>query len=150
AALAEATVKVLPAPEHERTLAIPGLKDKRAVQVMNQALGSAAEVSAAGHLPAETAQGLVDAGGGPVRLLRREGTALSIAERLGSLRRELGTAGRELVAEESKAAWRGLRDVSLFHGTAEAVWRLSVPPASGASVMHTIGAAGLSDIRHFY
>src|SRR5262245_39436887 len=69
AALAEATVKVLPAPEEERTLAIPDLEDTRAVQVMTQALGSAVEVSGAAHLPAETTLGLADAGNGPVTLL---------------------------------------------------------------------------------
>lgn len=150
AALAEATVKVLPAPEQERTLAIPDLEDKRAVEVMTQALGSAAEVSAAAHLPAMMAQGLADAAGGPLTLLRLEGTALSVAARLASLRRELGTDGRELVAEESRIAWLGLRDARPFHGTADAVWRLSVPPASGASVLQAIAAAGLSGMRHFY
>ena len=52
AALAEVTVKVLPAPEHERSLLLPGLEDAAAVAIMTRALGSAAEVSGAAHLPA--------------------------------------------------------------------------------------------------
>jgi glycolate oxidase FAD binding subunit len=150
AALAEATVKVLPAPEQERTLAISGLDDGRAVSVMTQALGSATEVSAAAHLPAAIAQGMVDGHGGAATLLRLEGTALSVTERLAALRRELGMAGIELAEEESKAAWRALRDVRPFQGTAEAIWRISVPPASAAAVMAAVAAADVAGARHFY
>ncbi|MGH6776513.1 MAG: FAD-binding protein, partial [Bradyrhizobium sp.] len=49
AALAEVTVKVLPAPEHERSLLLPGLEEAAAIAIMCRALGSAAEVSAAAH-----------------------------------------------------------------------------------------------------
>jgi glycolate oxidase FAD binding subunit len=148
AALAEVTMKVLPAPEHERTLAISGLDDAKAVSLMTRALGSAAEVSAAAHLPAGIAPSL--AGDGGATLLRLEGTAISITERLALLRRELGETGTELEGAASREAWQSLRDLQPFRGTEEALWRLSVPPAEGASVMRAIAASGLGPARHFY
>ena len=148
AALVEVTMKVLPAPEHERTLAIGGLDDARAVSLMTRALGSAAEVSAAAHLPAGIMPSLIGDGG--ATLLRLEGTAISITERLALLRRELEEAGTELEESASRESWQSLRDLRPFHGTEEALWRLSVPPAESASVMRAIAASGLGPVRHFY
>jgi len=149
AALAEVTVKVLPAPEHERSLLLPGLEDAAAVAIMTRALGSAAEVSGAAHLPVGIAS-LPAQGSGAATLLRLEGTILSVAERIALLRRELGGAGVEMEEAASKSVWRALRDVAPFQGTQEAVWRLSVPPASGAAVMQAIAGSGVAGARHFY
>src|SRR5215813_14345118 len=55
AAMTEVTVKVLPRPEREETLLIPGLSETDAVAAMNAALGAPAEVSGAAHLPAAVA-----------------------------------------------------------------------------------------------
>ena len=99
AALAEVTVKVLPAPEHERSLLLSGLEDAAAVAIMCRALGSAAEVSGAAHLPAAVAS-LLPQGSGAATLLRLEGTTLSVAERIALLRRELGGAGVEMEEPE--------------------------------------------------
>jgi glycolate oxidase FAD binding subunit len=148
AALAEVTMKVVPAPEHERTLAIGGLDDAKAVSLMTRALGSAAEVSAAAHLPAGIAPSL--AGDAAATLLRLEGTAISITERLAQLRRELGETGTELEGAASREVWQSLRDLQPFHGTEEALWRLSVPPAEGASAMRAVAESGLGPARHFY
>jgi FAD linked oxidases, C-terminal domain. len=78
------TVKVLPAPEHERSLLLSGLEDAAAVAIMCRALGSAAEVSAAAHLPAAVAS-LLPQGSSAATLLRLEGTTLSVAERIALL-----------------------------------------------------------------
>ena len=149
AALAEVTVKVLPAPEHERSLLLPGLEDAAAVAIMCRALGSAAEVSGAAHLPAAVAS-LVPQGSSAATLLRLEGTTLSVAERIALLRRELGGAGVEVEEPESKTVWRALGDIVPFQGTEEAIWRLSLPPAAGAAVMQAIAASGVAGARHFY
>jgi glycolate oxidase FAD binding subunit len=110
AALAEVTLKVLPAPEHECSLLFSGLEDAAAVAIMTRALGSAAEVSGAAHLPAGSQafcpgrrRGDAAASGG---------TTLSVAERIALLRRELGGACVEMEASESRAVWRALRDVA--------------------------------------
>jgi len=150
AAMAEATIKLLPAPEHSRTLVLVGLDDEAAVAAMTRALGSVAEVSAAAHVPAEVSSVLDGASTAAATLLRLEGTSLSVADRMRLLRRELGDGGEELDEATSLAAWRALRDVAPFQGAsnsgeAEAVWRLSVPPASGAAVMRAVGGQ-----RHFY
>lgn len=50
-ALTEITLKVLPAPREQRTWVVHDLTPASAVAAMSQALGSAAEVSAAAHLP---------------------------------------------------------------------------------------------------
>ena len=126
-----------------------GLEDAAAVAIMTRALGSAAEVSGAAHLPAGVAS-LLPRAAGAATLLRLEGTTLSVAERIALLRRELGGACVEMEAAESRAVWRALRDVAPFQGTEEAVWRLSVPPAAGAAVMQAIAASGVTGVRHFY
>jgi len=149
AALAEVTVKVLPAAEHERSLLLSGLEDAAAVAIMCRALGSAAEVSGAAHLPAAVAS-LLALGSGGATLLRLEGTSISVGERIALLQRELGGAGVEMEESESKAAWRALRDIAPYQGTEEAIWRLSLPPAAGAAVMQAIAASGVTGARHFY
>ena len=65
AAITELTLKVLPAPQTQRTLVARGLDPAAAVAAMARAMGSAAEVSAAAHLPAWQ--------GGPVTALRLDG-----------------------------------------------------------------------------
>jgi glycolate oxidase FAD binding subunit len=146
AAMAEVTLKVLPAPEDIETLLLAGLDDAAAVAAMSRALGSAAEVSAAAHLPAGLAGVAGGEAGRSLTLLRLEGTAGSVADRRAQLAKEFGGEGAMLDAVRSAEAWRALRDVAPFHGTAEVVWRLSVPPAAGAEVVRAIGRAG----RHFY
>jgi len=146
AALADVTIKVLPAPEEEKTLALPGLADAAAVEHMTRALGSATEVSAAAHLPGATTASIEGWTSGAATLLRLEGTAASVAHRLDLLRRELGAGGEVLDATASRKAWRAIRDVApLSEESDRAIWRLSVPPVSGAAVLAAIGEGG----RHF-
>ena len=98
AALAEATIKVLPAPEEVRTLAIRGLDDAAAVLAMNKALSGAEDVTGAAHLPREAGvRTLLKALDGAVTLLRLEGTAASVSHRLANLQQELGDKGIVLV-----------------------------------------------------
>jgi len=146
--IAEATLKVLPAPEEVRTLAIPGLDDASAILTMNKALGGAQDVSAAAHLPCDAARrmplGTFDAA---VTLLRLEGTAASVAERLATLQKEIGMAGAVLGEGESLAAWRAVRDVAPFiEDKGEALWRVSLPPTAGAAMIRELGEG----LRYFY
>ncbi len=146
AVLAEATLKVLPAPEHVETLLLAGLDDAAAVAAMSRALGSAADVSAAAHLPAGLASAIAVGEGGAATLLRLEGTRASVADRLELLRREIGP-GEALDEPASQAAWRALRDLAPFQDSAgEAVWRISVPPAAGAAAVRPFTGAA----RYFF
>jgi glycolate oxidase FAD binding subunit len=145
AAIAQATVKVLPAPEDERTLLIRGLDDAAAMLTMSKALGGAEDVSAAAHLPrAAASRTPLKSANSSTTLLRLEGTAASVAHRLSLLQRQLDKPAEALEHNESAAIWRAVRDLAPFReDVGEALWRLSVPPAAGASVIHDLGETDL-------
>jgi glycolate oxidase FAD binding subunit len=135
AALAEVTVKVLPKPEAETTLLLHGLNAEAAVAAMSRALGSPQEVSAAAWLPASLAQGLGQ--GASVTVLRVEGLAASVAFRVAALRKLLGGAGDSVIeAAESEALWRRIGNAEMLAEPADRlVWRISVPPSQGPTVL---------------
>jgi len=147
-AIAEATLKVQPAPEEVRSLSIDGLDDATAVLTMNKALGGAQDISAAAHLPRDAARRTpLKAAGASVTLLRLEGTAASVAHRLAKLQEEIGMAGAVLGEEESLAAWGAVRDVAPFiEDEGEALWRVSLPPTAGAATIRELGEG----LRYFY
>jgi glycolate oxidase FAD binding subunit len=142
AVLHEITLKVLPAPEDQRTLVFLGLDAAAAVRLMTEALQTHAEASATCHLPDDVA-----VPGKPTEAsataLRLEGFAPSVAGRLADLRRRFGHVGPNLVLESelSLAFWRALRDVEPFSQSAAPVWRLSTPPAQGAMVLERLRLA---------
>jgi glycolate oxidase FAD binding subunit len=151
AALTEVTIKTLPRPETEATVAVLGLDDEAGVQAMTAAMGSSCDVSGAAHLPAAAADGMpisqAAGGGRALTLLRLEGVAPSVAHRqgaLGAILKPFGEVG--LIAEPaSHALWAGLRNVVPFAASrtsAEAVvWRISTPPSGGARLAQIIAAA---------
>lgn len=137
AALTRITMKVLPAPETEVTLALEGLEDKRAISAMSVALQSPCEVSGAAHLP------------GAQTLLRLEGTAKSIAyrfEKLAALLKPFSIASR-LDEKASRAAWCSVRDAEPLGGDG-VVWKISVAPTHGADVIAKISRH--ASIEYFY
>lgn len=146
AVMTEATLKVMPRPEAERTLVLRGLDDLRANRAMTAALGSPFDVSAAAHLPASTMRPEVDGLGAigaraeAVTVIRLEGITASAVHRAGSLAKQLATFGTaEIIADDVSAnAWSAIRDVLPFaaQGTLGAwpVWRIVCPPVSGAEI----------------
>jgi glycolate oxidase FAD binding subunit len=148
AAMTEVTVKVLPRPETEETLAILGLDEARAMPAMSRALGSPCEVSAAAHLPAPVAEGIVGhaAGVRAVTALRLEGVKASLAHRRSVIEGLMKPYGALLVldAGDSRAFWRRVRDVTPFAADsalgARPLWRISTAPMSGAEVGRTLSA----------
>ena len=145
AAVTELTVRALPAPEESRTVVLFGLGDADGVRAMTAALTSPFDVSGAVHLPADVAGAsalpALGAAGGAATLLRLEGPAPSVAARVAHLTRRLleFAAPAVLDAAESAVAWREIRDASFFVADPQnQVWRLSVPPASGADVVARI------------
>ncbi|WP_026868613.1 glycolate oxidase subunit GlcE [Inquilinus limosus] len=141
AAMTRITVKVLPAPETVRTLAVAGLDDAAGVAVLTRALTSPYEVSGAAHLPAgilgDTARSLV----------RVEGFGPSVDSRVAALSQLLGDAGPLAVLgpDESVDLWRRIRDVAPFTGDDRAVWRVSVAPTAGPRVAAAAGGAHYFD-----
>ncbi|WP_207484216.1 FAD-binding protein [Arenibaculum pallidiluteum] len=144
-ALTEVTLKVLPAPEHERTLLLLGLDDAAAIQALSSALCSPHEVAGAAHLPAAMAAGIPGAAeqGAAVTAIRLEGFAPSVAYRAGLLEKALGgkAATAALEGGASAAFWRAVRDVAPFVARPErAVWRISVAPRRGPAVLGELAA----------
>ena len=136
----EVTVKVLPAPERTRTVLVFGLDPLAAVEALGAALASAHEVSGAAHMPAEAAARsavsyVAGAGaavsGGPRRgLPRLGGRALRRAARHCS---GASARWRSCTRKTRGTLWQEIRDVRAFAEESGPLWRLSVPPASGAA-----------------
>lgn len=147
AVMSEVTLKTLPAPEKTRTILInwgpDGAHDHVAMTAMAEALGSPHDVSGAAHLPASAAGassvGYVSGAGGGVTALRIEGPEPSVKHRAAALTAEMRNFGdvEELHTSNSKTFWREVRDVSVFVGRDDLpiVWRISVPPMSGAKTV---------------
>ena len=143
AVMTDVTIKVLPRPETEESLLILGLDDAAAARVMALAMGSAAEVSAAAHLPASVAARLpamsLAVAGRAITALRLEGVPPSIAHRRQLLQAALQTYGELGTLDEmqSRALWGAVRDVTPFAGEGHGerpLWRVSTAPTSGPEV----------------
>jgi len=133
--ITEVTLKVLPAPQTEATVAVRVGGLAAGVRVLSAGLGSPFGVSGAALLPAEA---------GAEAVLRIEDFAPSVAYRSGRLAQQLAALGevRVLGEEESRARWRAIRDAEPLGARAEeAVWRVSVRPSAGPGV--AAAAAGL-------
>ena len=147
AVMTEVTLKVMPRPESERTLALRGLDDVAANRAMTAALGSPFDVSGAAHVPnsafraaGESALGDLGSPQQAVTLLRLEGITASAVHRAAALGRVLAPFGAAEILEDaaSAAVWSSVRDVEPFAaaGTLGAwpVWRIVCPPASGGAL----------------
>ena len=146
AAMTEVTIKTVPVPEDTRTVLILGLDDAAAVGALGRAARGRCGASGLAHLPAWAAasSGLpeVAGAGAAVTALRLEGPGPSAAARATALAAELADLGpsEALADEASRHLWREVRDVApLAAGERQAiVWRLSLTPSEGASVVGRI------------
>jgi glycolate oxidase FAD binding subunit len=137
--ITEIAFKVLPKAETETTLVIDGADDAEAARLMAAAMGTSAEVSGAAQLPAALSGAVLGAShdNRPATLLRLEGFAESVAERIKRLKPQLGTGRQiaELDAAASHRAWTAIRDVHAFaDGGDDPAWRISVAPMAGHAV----------------
>lgn len=140
AAITQATIKVLPAPETTRTVVVLGLNDEAATAVMTVALGSAHEVSGAAHIPEKLTVYVPELArqGKAATVLRIEGVMASVKARTQALCKELATHGEveELDDEGARALWTAVRDAKpLVASVLGDLWRLSVPPQAGWRVV---------------
>jgi glycolate oxidase FAD binding subunit len=153
AVITEVTLKVLPASEAVGTLVLPGVDAAAGVAALSAALGSPYSVSAAAWLPAEAAARIpaLAGFGDSVALVRIEDFAASVAYRTRRLRDELAPEWGEILDDiASRAVWRAIRDREpLAAMSDEAVWRVSVRPSAGGSVLQaaaeSCGARGYLD-----
>lgn len=117
--LTEVSLKVLPGVEDLTTLVIEDVSPADAVAAMSRALSSPYEVSGAAWI-----DGAV--------WLRLEGFTASVAYRAAELQNVLTAFGESHLVPD--ADWARVRDAQPLHG-AETVWRVSVKPSDGPSVL---------------
>ena len=147
-AMMQVTVKVLPAAEKLRTVLVFGCDAVQGVAALTQALQTPYEVSAAAWVPQTVAAhsnvGYVRESGASVAAIRIEGPGPSVEYRCATLRDQLAPFGatEELHGHNSAAFWREIRDVRPFAepGDTRVVWKLSVPPQSGAKLATALAA----------
>lgn len=131
-AVHEVSLKVMPAPETEATLAFDTPDTAAALENMSGALGSPYEASGAAYAP-----------GRGKTYLRLEGFETSVLYRAGELQARLGDA--EILREEmSRAVWRDLRDARDFSGAAY-VAKVSVRPAHLPELAARLSGPWLAD-----
>lgn len=116
--ITEISFKLLPLPEAEATLVVPGGD----VGLLCAAMGTAAEVSGAA---------IVDG----AALLRLEGFADSIPGRLRLLRDALRADGLVLETAASRARWAAVRDVTPLAGLPGRLWRISLRPTDAPRLL---------------
>jgi glycolate oxidase FAD binding subunit len=140
--ITEITLKVLPAPEATGTLVLPGLDAVAGVTALSAALGSPFGVSGAAWLPAEAVARVPGLAGvaGSATLIRIEEFAESVVYRIGRLKEQFALPDAVLLdSDVSRAVWRDVRDARPLVARGEdAVWRVSVRPSSGPSVLHAL------------
>ena len=144
AVLLEVTVKVLPAPEKQRTVIVPVADVESGHRCLATQLREALEIDGTAFLPAALAArssvDLVRAPGSALAAMRLTGSPVSVADRCAALRAGLGMPSEELHSARSQALWTEINEVApLLRAEAGALWRLSIPPASGAKIATALG-----------
>lgn len=133
--LTEVVFKVIPRPPALATLVYAGLDEARANALLCAAMGTPYEITGAAHLPE-------DAAGGPARtLLRLEGFPEQLDYRMARLAEAFAGHGtpERVDGEVAAGLWREVRDVlPLASPAGHAIWRLSVPPKSGALLVERL------------
>lgn len=142
-AMTEITLKVVPRPPVRSTRAVEGLDPAAAVRVMAEAMGSQAEVAAAGFIPA--ARG----GARSLTALRVQGFGPSVAARCEIVEQLLANCGPVMALEEDADAefWGGMRTLNCLRHDWP-LWRVNVPPMSGPDIiaaLEPLGARWLFD-----
>jgi glycolate oxidase FAD binding subunit len=147
AVITEVTLKVLPAPETTGSIVLSGLDAERGVAALSAGLGSPFGVSAAAWLPDASLVPALGLGRGPAALLRIEDFVPSVAYRTARLRTELAPFGDADILDDaaSCAVWRAVRDARpLPVRPSDAVWRVSVRPSAGPTVLRAVAEAGVN------
>jgi glycolate oxidase FAD binding subunit len=135
-AMAELTLKVLPAPRETATLAITGLGPRAAQAAMAAALGSPHGVCSAAHLPQTFDRA------GPHTLLRVAGFAPSITARCAGLEATLAGHGALVRLPDDYAArlWAEINVPAPLDGPV--LWRLALPPSEAPALAERFEASG--------
>jgi glycolate oxidase FAD binding subunit len=133
-ALTQVTLKVLPRPEAQQTVALRGLGPESAIAVMAQALGSPAGVAAAAHLPQWEGQ--------PTTLFRIEGFPISVKDRLGTLESLIGEHGvsERLDPAVGEELWQNVQYAALLP-PGRPLWRVVTAPGRATALLDALDQA---------
>jgi len=146
AAMAEITLKVLPAPDCEQTMLIHGLDDVSAIEILTQATGTSLDGSGFAHLPATATKN-----GEALTAIRFEGLELSVTQRLAAMKSLIETSNSlDIITDRSSQFWQVVRDglpVTRFEGH---IWRLSTKPTSGPDIITALQKSGVPLHAHYY
>jgi glycolate oxidase FAD binding subunit len=128
AALTEVTLKVLPRPQVIRSLMIPGLDPRGAVELMSLAMGSQADVAAAAHAGERT-------------VLRLEGVGPSVEARARLLQSMAPDA--EVISDgAAQGFWAQMREPLLNEPV---LWRISVRASRASTVIKLLDGDWMMD-----
>ncbi len=119
--LSEIALKVLPRPERAATLQFTDVTEAEAVGLFCRATTTPYEVSGA-------------AWQNGTAMVRVEGLSAQVDYRLSKLRDLLG-GGSVLEGDLHDTIWTGIRDVHVFSGTRDTIWKLSLKPTDAPQVI---------------
>lgn len=142
--MTETTFKVQPMPEQTATIALLGLPDEIAIEVLCLAMGTPYEVTGAVHLQESIVPRLwhatARAAGKAITAIRIENFARFVAYRVERLQALLAPYGQLYVLDDetSRPLWSEFRQLSMMQHQTTPLWRLSVAPASGAKIVSAI------------
>lgn len=149
ALLTEVTLKVLPKPETEQSLLILGLNEPASLALLRRAAATPFEVSGYAMVPGGMMPG-VDVNAAALRI---EGPKISVNARRDALLAALvDPAARimNLQAAHSQDFWVSVREAEPVARQSGQIWRLSVAPTEGHTVIEAIRRAGVPLRAHFY
>ena len=133
-------LRAVPLPERRLTLAFRDLGPDAALALLGRAASSPLEPSGLAFLP----EGI--AGASSLALVRLEGTAVSVAARARGIA-ALGPAPEQIDDPATVELWARIGDASFFAASDGDLWRVSLPPASGAAFAANV-ASRVPGARH--
>lgn len=136
AALTEITLKVLPASDISRTIAISDIGDEAALEFLRAVASSPAGPTGLAHVPPR--------GGSPARtLIRIDGVADSVDERAVAITDEAGGRPFQILDDgEAARAWHQVGSGDLVSADGPCLWRVSVAPSHGHRIVGAVGPRG--------
>ena len=145
AVFTEVTFKVMPRPQSSATIALFGLSDEIANEVLCAVMGTPYEITAAVHIQQPLAVTLdhreMRGQGRSITAFRLETSPKSIAYRRERLQQALKIYGEihSLEQPRSEAFWEEMTRLSVFEGSDRPLWRISTRPTNGPAVVSAIG-----------
>ena len=141
--LTELTMRVSPAPERVAGLVILHCAAETGLGVLRRAARLAVEASGLAYLPhhAMTHSEVLDADGLGIALIRVDGTAPAVSEKLALLRSEFKDHELALLeSDRTDALFREIGNGSFFANADSDIWRLCVPASQAYAAVQDAGA----------